>query len=198
MTQFSSSGPRELLVNNQHGNSLFFKHSIFPVSFKVALLSTLSGGPLLPETFAKHPKRCVWQKAMQTGQRELAGLWTVLVQPRPKLLRFDSDLASCCLNLFTKQNLTWLSVESGAKHPGLNPGSTYLNVSPSASYSTTWNLSALIQKTGSKTRAYPEKQGKSRRFSCFWLCGKSSKSISLLAENLLEKKKILSMFSHFY
>lgn len=132
VTQFSSIGPRELLVNNQHGDRLSVKNSIFSVSFKVALLITFSGGPLLPETFAKHPKRCMWQKAMQTSQREPAGLWAVLVLPRPKLLRFDPDLASCGLTLFHEAKSNVVSVESGARHPGLNPGSTYLNTRPSA------------------------------------------------------------------
>lgn len=82
------------------------KHNVSPVSFKAALLRTLSGGPLFPESFTELLKRCVQKKDTQTSQGEPAGLWAVLVQRRPKLLRCDSDLASGYLSLFTKENPT--------------------------------------------------------------------------------------------
>lgn len=81
----------ELLLNSQQSSSLFFKHDVFPIFFKLALPRTLSVGELFPEI----GKVCV-----AAGTEDGAGaksrwpqdvpLWHAVIpelRSRPKCLR---------------------------------------------------------------------------------------------------------------
>ena len=71
-----------------------------------------------------------------------------------------------------------------------------------ASYLATWNLSVLIWKMGTNNSTSWGKGGGSRRLYFYWLCGKSWKSTSPLAETLREevlpKDTTFPIFIHFY
>ena len=132
-----------------------------------------------PKPLPKPLWRCVSQEDAATGQGDPAAVRAVLVQPRPKLLRPDSDLASRSVSLFTKEDPVG---HSGCKHgiwslpvcQGSMPDTTTLNCVTLGKLPHYLKPQCSHLENGRAQQNLPGERGEERQRSYFsWFCKKS-------------------------